>query len=324
MNGYVIIPRVLEKTICKKGLVRTVAREVIMKRIILFLALGLTLVIPGLVSAPRALAQGTSAYDQVSQILAKEGYTTLYAGYLLDSTGQKQDTSSVYVTMLFSPNAPNVKTAMSSTSSDALTNAYYAHTIAGFRALREVFPNASKLTVIVIDGWISSTFVANGAVFDSSELSGASQAVFKSNQVNNVLIINLATGAGTNNNSAGQSAPPVVVNPTATRRPLPTATPKPAASIDSPCEYFARAITPGKFLLYVRNQYMGRDMTFTIGGPPWGTHDYKIPGDRSWYYQEIPPGNYTWTATIAGLGQAGSGPKKSYPAGGCDYIDFRG
>lgn len=62
-------------------------------------------------------------------------------------------------------------------------------------------------------------------------------------------------------------------------------------------------------------------MTFTIGGGGWGTHDYEIPGDGEWYILAMPPGRYTFTAFIPGVGTA-HGERFDYAAGVCRRISF--
>lgn len=62
-------------------------------------------------------------------------------------------------------------------------------------------------------------------------------------------------------------------------------------------------------------------MTFTIGGGGWGTHDYEIPGDGEWYILAMPPGRYTYTAFIPGVGTA-HGERFDYAAGVCRRIRF--
>lgn len=74
-------------------------------------------------------------------------------------------------------------------------------------------------------------------------------------------------------------------------------------------------------ILYISNNYTGTMMRFTIGGGEWGTHDYDVPGDGKWYSIRMPPGNYTYTAHIAGVGKA-NGEKKEYARGQCYQLRF--
>lgn len=62
-------------------------------------------------------------------------------------------------------------------------------------------------------------------------------------------------------------------------------------------------------------------MTFTIGGGGWGTHEYEIPGGGEWYIISMPPGRYTFTAFIPGVGTA-HGERFDYQAGVCRRISF--
>ena len=73
---------------------------------------------------------------------------------------------------------------------------------------------------------------------------------------------------------------------------------------------------PNEARLYIVNAYTGKTMRFTIGGGSWGTHDYDIPGDAQRHYISMPPGTYTYTAFIPGVGQA-HGEKFNYQGGQC-------
>jgi hypothetical protein len=73
--------------------------------------------------------------------------------------------------------------------------------------------------------------------------------------------------------------------------------------------------------LYISNNYLGTTMRFTIGGGSWGTHDYDIVGDGLYYIIKMPPGKYTYTAHIAGKGQA-HGERTGYAGGQCYSLRF--
>lgn len=73
--------------------------------------------------------------------------------------------------------------------------------------------------------------------------------------------------------------------------------------------------------LYISNNYTGTTMRFTIGGGEWGTHDYDIPGDGKYYIIRMPPGKYTYTASIAGVGTS-NGERKDYRGGQCYSLRF--
>lgn len=79
--------------------------------------------------------------------------------------------------------------------------------------------------------------------------------------------------------------------------------------------------TPNEAFFYIANNYPGTVMRFTIGGGEWGTHDYDVPGDDQWYRIRMPPGKYTYTAHIAGVGKA-SGERTQYNAGQCYSVRF--
>lgn len=74
-------------------------------------------------------------------------------------------------------------------------------------------------------------------------------------------------------------------------------------------------------ILYISNNYSGTTMRFTIGGGEWGTHDYDVPGDGKYYIIRMPPGTYTYTAHIAGVGKA-NGERKEYARGQCYTLRF--
>jgi hypothetical protein len=74
--------------------------------------------------------------------------------------------------------------------------------------------------------------------------------------------------------------------------------------------------------LYITNSYMGQMMRFTIGGGDWGTHDYDIPGDGQPHYISMPPGRYTYTASIPGAG-TDHGEPFEYQGGHCYSITYR-
>jgi hypothetical protein len=105
-----------------------------------------------------------------------------------------------------------------------------------------------------------------------------------------------------------------------------TATPPPtaAAPTHAPTRHPTEAACPAgpnEAVLYISNNYQGTTMRFTIGGGEWGTHDYDVPGDGKWYFIRMPPGNYTYTASIAGYGTA-HGEKKEYRGGQCYQLRF--
>ncbi len=62
-------------------------------------------------------------------------------------------------------------------------------------------------------------------------------------------------------------------------------------------------------------------MRFTIGGGQWGTHDYDVPADGKLYLIVFPPGRYTYTASVPGVG-ADHGEPYDYKGGTCRKIDY--
>lgn len=123
----------------------------------------------------------------------------------------------------------------------------------------------------------------------------------------------------------------VTATPGATQTPLVivvTATPQPATRV--PTRAPTRAPTqaanqcpagPNEAILYISNNYQGKLMRFTIGGGEWGTHDYDVPGDGKYYAIRMPPGRYTYTAHIAGVGKA-NGERTDYRGGQCYSLRF--
>lgn len=94
------------------------------------------------------------------------------------------------------------------------------------------------------------------------------------------------------------------------------ATPKPTFSAGEGCD-----LNPGEAGILISNNYIGQEMTFTIGGGSWGTHEYTIPGDGEWYRIRMPPGTYTYTAFIPGAG-TDHGERYAYQEGVCRQIRF--
>lgn len=113
---------------------------------------------------------------------------------------------------------------------------------------------------------------------------------------------------------------PFIIIVTATPEP-PTAVPtraptrRPTVAADT-CD-----APPNEAFFYIANNYKGTMMRFTIGGGEWGTHDYDVPGDDQWYRIRMPPGKYTYTAHIAGVGKA-SGERTQYNGGECYSVRF--
>lgn len=118
------------------------------------------------------------------------------------------------------------------------------------------------------------------------------------------------SGGATNPQSQNQSS----ANPTTAPIAEPTAAPTAQAS-NNPCQ-----LHQGEAGLLISNAY-NVVMRFTIGGGEWGTHDYDVPGDGQLYLITFPPGRYTYTASIQGLG-SDHGEPYDYQAGYCRQIDY--
>ncbi len=86
------------------------------------------------------------------------------------------------------------------------------------------------------------------------------------------------------------TAMPTRKRPVAIKPRVPTSTPTPTRAT---CEADPRVATA-----CIINNYSGRWMRFTIGGGNWGTHDYDIPGDSKPFAIPMPPGQYTYTASV--------------------------
>lgn len=126
------------------------------------------------------------------------------------------------------------------------------------------------------------------------------------------------TGAPAQPTNAPQpTQTPFIIVVTAT--PQPTTVPPTRAPTRRPTQVACTA-GPNEAALYLSNAYPAQ-MRFTIGGGEWKTHDYDVPGDGKWYIIRMPPGKYTYTASIAGFGTA-HGEKKEYLAGQCYQLRF--
>ncbi|HZQ04960.1 MAG TPA: hypothetical protein VFD70_00155 [Anaerolineae bacterium] len=132
------------------------------------------------------------------------------------------------------------------------------------------------------------------------------------------------------------------VKPVATAIPIPTKTPQPTPTetaiilpgfFDTPTPAAPVSVqnvepTPppcpvgqDEAGLLINNNYIGQDLTFTIGGGAWGTHQFTIPGDGTYHTIRMPGGIYTYTAFIPRALNV-HGDKTYYQPGECQYIRY--
>lgn len=252
---------------------------------ILLLAL-LVLVSPGALHA-----QQTSPSDAITLFLAKQGYAVLAVGNLPDANGAPVPTA-VYVLM----NAASSNLDSQDTALQALW---------GFAAIRKHLPEATTLVSILRDRHFLVMFVTDAAAFDKFLTQQVPPQEYWNGVRRNVRIVDTRTNmlVSEKDFSGGSH----------TTKPFtePSFTPQQAAC----------PAAPGEALLIIQNNYIGFTMRFTIGGGAWGTHDYDVPGDGQRYKINMPPGTYTYTASIAGKGTAHGEPFE-YKAGNCYPLTF--
>lgn len=157
------------------------------------------------------------------------------------------------------------------------------------------------------------TFYVNdqlvGSVTDRNLKTGRAALYLESEEANvTVAFDNLTVSQVAKASNVATTAP----RRTTTARQTPTAT-----ANEPPCK-----LNPGEAGLLINNSYMGQQMRFTIGGGEWKTHDYDIPGDGEWYLLRMPPGTYTYTASIPGAGVS-HGEPYAYLEGKCRQILFK-
>ena len=254
----------------------------------LIVALALALL---LLPATTVLAQDQTPPDLVREFLTALGYKVLDVGLWVDDQGNPD------------PNvaAAEVEMSQTATAGDRVQAAAYC-----FLALRKAYPNATALLGLVKVGSLVYIIPTEAAVFDqliAKQITAEQYANYLSPKIR---VFDLVKGAYVTPGTPGGSNTP---NKTQTNKDFGggTQNQNPTCSVAANLVWF-----------WLRNGYMGKEMDFTIGGGEWGTHDYKIPGTNEWKYIEMPPGKYTWSAHIAGVGTA-HGERTDYLAGTCAY-----
>lgn len=256
------------------------------QKLIIGLALALLLL-----PATTVLAQEQTPADLVRQFLTSLGYNVLEVGLWVDDQGNSD------------PNiaAAEVEMTETATGGDRAQAAAYA-----FLALRKAYPNATILLGLVKVNSLLYIIPTEAAVFDQFVNKQLTAEQYVNYFTPKIRVFDLVKGAYVTPGAPGGSNTP---NKTQTNKDF---------GGGSQNQNPACAVAANLVWFWIRNGYSGKEMDFTIGGGEWGTHDYKIPGTNEWKYIEMPPGKYTWTAHIAGLGTA-HGERTDYLAGTCTY-----
>jgi hypothetical protein len=232
----------------------------------------------------------SSAADQVTLFLAKQGYAVLGVDNFPDANGQ--------------PIADAIYVLMKATSSNLDSQEMALQAAWGFAAVRRHYPQANTLISAMQDRQYLILFFTDAPTFDRFLAQSLPAQEFWNGVRANVRIFDTARNVMVSEKDfTGGSQ---------TNKPFdPSFTPnQPACSAP-----------PGEAFLLIRNNYLGKLMRFTIGGGEWGTHDYDVPGDGQTYIIRMPPGRYTYTAHIAGTGTAHGEPFQ-YNGGTCYPLTF--
>jgi len=259
------------------------------RKVLALLALALLLV-----PAATTHAQEPTPGDRIRSFLSGMGYTVLDVGYLADENGNA-DLARVIVEI----ELPTTVTAQEMSQAMILS----------FGALRKAYPDATILGSLLKIGNLIYIFPTEAALFDqfiNNQISGEQYGAYIQK---NAKVFDIVANSYVNPNAPGSGTAP---DKNQTNKDFSGGD----TSNTLPCNPPA-----GKAWFWIRNGYMGRDLDFTIGGGEWSTHDYKIPGTGEWKYIEMPPGRYTWSAHIAGLGVA-HGERFDYAAGQCYVQNF--
>jgi len=256
-------------------------------------AIGLGLALLLLLPLATAHAQETTPGDLVRNFLQGLGYTVLDVGYLADQNGNA-DTTRVIV---------EVELPTTTTPQEMMQAMLVSH-----GALRKAYPSAVLLGSLIKVGNLVYIFPVEASVFDQFINKQITPEVYSKYIVANAKVFDLVKNAYVDPNAPGGGTTP---NQSQTNKDF-----SGGNNGQLPCNPAA-----GKAWFWIRNAYMGRELDFTIGGGEWGTNDFKIPGTGEWKYIEMPPGRYTWSAHIAGIGVA-HGERFDYQAGQCYYQSF--
>lgn len=251
------------------------------------LLVGLALLIP----FSAAYAQGNTPSDNVTLFLAKQGYAVLGVDGFPDANGNPS-TNEIYVLM----NATN----RNLDSQDVALQVAW-----GFAAVRKYYPDATSLVSILKQDQFLLIFYTDANTFDRFVSQQLPAQDFWSSVRANVRIFDTTKNAVvTEKDFTGGSQ-----------------TNKPFNNQNFTQQQPACPAPANEAYLLIQNSYIGKQMRFTIGGGDWGTHDYDVPGDGQRYTIHMPPGKYTYTASIPGSGTAHGEPFQ-YNGGNCYPLTF--
>lgn len=246
-----------------------------------------------LIPTATAYAQETTPADLVRAFLEGMGYNVLDVGYWLDENGNPD---------------PNIAAFEVELDANATAAQQVQAVVLGYTALRKAFPESSVLVALIKIQNLVYIFPAEASVYDQWVNKQISDTQFGQYLSSKYKVFDLNTKSYVTPGTPGGSTSP---NKTQTNKDFSNTN-----NQQLPCNPQA-----GKAWFWIRNGYMGKELDFTIGGGEWSTHDYKIPGTGEWKYIEMPPGRYTWSAHIAGIGVA-HGERFDYAAGQCYYQNF--
>lgn len=256
----------------------------------LFIGLTLALLLLPVVTAH---AQETTPADLVRAFLEGMGYNVLDVGYWLDENNNPD---------------PNIAAFEVELDSSATATQQAQAIVLGYAALRKAFPDSSGLIALIKVQNLIYIFPAEASVYDQWTNGQITDAQFGQYLTSKSKVFDLTTKSYVTPGTPGGTASP---DKSQTDKNF-----QGSENQQLPCNPAA-----GKAWFWIRNGYMGKDLDFTIGGGEWSTHDYKIPGTGEWKYIEMPPGRYTWSAHIAGVGVA-HGERFDYAARNCYYQNF--